>query len=147
MSTRVDFYLLKSPRLDGKLHLVCRLADKAFRLGNRVYIQTTDHNDAQQLDSLLWTFAQGSFVPHTVLAGDTEGLDAFPVVIGAEPPPAIFNDVLVSLTSEAPTYFSRFKRVVEAVADDENDRIMARERFRYYRDQGAQLETHDITGQ
>jgi len=43
-----------------------------------------------------------------------------------------------------PSYFSRFRRVVEIVTRDSDDRALARDRFRFYRDRGYEITTHDL---
>ncbi len=139
--TRVDFYLLNGDSAGGKDLAVCRLANKAFQLGHRVYIHAADAEQAQRLDALLWTFSAGSFIPHA-LAWDAD--DALPVVLGQDEPPAAFDDVLITLAPEVPAYFSRFRRVAEVVGGSDTDKQTARERFRFYRDRGYELQTHNL---
>jgi DNA polymerase-3 subunit chi len=104
--TRVDFYLLGADG-DSRERIACRLAEKAWRLGNRVYLLAPDKPAALELDELLWTFSQGSFVPHAVCTGDSDA-EIHPVLIGHNEPPAVLQDVLISLAPEVPTWFSRF---------------------------------------
>lgn len=140
--TRVDFYLLGNSG-DRRETFACRLVDKAYRLGHRVYVLAPDAASAQDLDELLWTFSQGSFVPHAIEPAANDN-DNPPVLIGhAEPPPS-FHDVLVSLADEVPSWFSRFERVAELVDGDESGKTRARERFRFYRERGYPLETHNL---
>jgi DNA polymerase-3 subunit chi len=140
--TRVDFYLLDRAAEGGKDAAVCKLAHKAFRLGHRVYILTHDHEDAQRLDRLLWTFSAGSFIPHGL---GTRPADAdMPVLIGREEPPATHEDVLIQLTPQVPDFFSRFQRVAEVVDGNDDEKTRARERFRFYRDRGYELQTHNL---
>jgi DNA polymerase-3 subunit chi len=141
--TKVDFYLLSTADPESRERTACRLAEKAYRLGHRVYLLVPDENSALELDELLWTFSQGSFVPHAVLAGSTDA-DTHPVLIGHGEPPAALNDVLVSLAPDIPSWFSRFARVAELVGAAEDDKTRARERFRYYRERGYPLDTHNI---
>lgn len=143
--TRIDFYLQQAPASSSLETLVCRLVDKAFRQGHRTYILTADAESAARLDTLLWTFSGGSFVPHGVYTGaDDAPTEAPPVMFGHLEPPPAWHDVLVTLGPEVPNCFSRFERVVEVVGVAEEDKIRARERFRFYRDRGYPLETHDI---
>lgn len=146
--TKVDFYLLGTNG-DSRERFACRLTEKAWRLGNRVYLLTPDKPATHELDELLWTFSQGSFVPHTIDgqttdpgAGDVADLNA--VLIGHTEPPAALSDVLISLSPEVPVWFSRFARVAELVGAAEDDKARGRERFRYYRERGYPLETHHL---
>lgn len=142
--TRVDFYLLGDGARDRDLY-ACRLAEKAFRLGHGAYLYTADTETAHRLDKLLWTFSQGSFIPHGLYeeaAPDT--VPSFPVVIGCLEPPIACHDVLISLSAEVPPFFSRFERVVELVGAEETEKSRARERFRFYRERGYPLQTHEL---
>jgi len=139
--TRVDFYLLGKEE-DRRDRFACRLAEKAYRMGHRVYLLAPDASSAGALDELLWTFSQGSFVPHGQL-GDANA-DEHPVLIGHAEPPSGFQDVLVSLANEVPDWVGRFERVAEIVGATEQDKHQARERFRHYRERGYPLETHPL---
>lgn len=141
--TRVDFYLLDHAIQGGKDTAVCKLTHKAFRLGHRIYILTADNNSAQRLDQLLWTFAAGSFIPHG-LGPSPEDTD-LPVLISHEDPPPTHEDVLIQLAQRVPECFSRFQRVAEVVDDSDDAKTLARERFRFYRDRGYTLQTHNLT--
>lgn len=141
--TRVDFYLINDAA-DGSQDLaVCKLAHKAFRLGHRIYIFAPDFGHAQRLDRLLWIFSPGSFVPHG-LGPETADAD-MPVLIGYDEPPATHEDVLIQLAPQVPECFSRFRRVAEVVGGADDDKARARERFRYYRDRGYALQTHNLS--
>ncbi|RDJ93817.1 DNA polymerase III subunit chi, partial [Lacticaseibacillus rhamnosus] len=41
-------------------------------------------------------------------------------------------------------FFSRFQRLVEIVGTDASDRQAARERYRFYRDRGYEIRTHQL---
>ena len=140
--TKIDFYLLGAGHNSHAL-FACRLAEKVWRLGHRVYLLTVDQPAANELDDLLWTFSQGSFVPHALCKQEAD-TDNHPVLIGHAEPPAALSDVLISLVPDVPAWFSRFTRVVEMVGASEDDKVRARERFRFYRERGYPLETHNI---
>ena len=141
--TRVDFYLI-DPATDGSLDAaVCKLTHKAFRLGHRIYILTPDFTHAQRLDRLLGIFSAGSFIPHGLSPETTEA--DMPVLIGYDEPPAAYEDVLIQLAPRVPECFSRFRRVAEVVGGGDDDKARARERFRFYRDRGYALQTHNIS--
>ena len=139
--TRIDFYLVESAAPGEKARLACRLADKAYRLGRRVYLLTPDEERTREIDDLLWTFSPGSFTPHAI-AGSAPL--AAPVLLGQGPPPDDQHDVLISLAPEVRDFFSRFDRVAELVGADEDDRTRGRTKFRFYRDRGYPLETHKV---
>ena len=117
--SRVDFYILESGD-ESKDMAVCRLAQKAFLHGHRIYIRATDDENARRLDALLWTFNQGSFIPHAVHPAN--GSNEFPVLIGTDEAPEAFNDILIQLAPEPSPSFERFQRVLEIVGPDEEDK-------------------------
>jgi DNA polymerase III subunit chi len=140
--TRIDFYVLNSASDGGKDTAVCRLAQKAFASGHRIYIRTPDNAAAQRLDALLWTFNQGSFIPHAIHPADPK--EEFAVLIGNDEPPAEFSDILIQLAPEPPAAFDRFQRVLEVVGADEDDKQQGRNRFRFYRERGCTPTTHTL---
>lgn len=139
--TKVDFYLLNG---EASRELVaCRITEKAWRHGHRVYLLAPDKPGALELDELLWTFSQGSFVPHAVCQGEADTAE-HPVLIGHDEPPTALNDVLISLAPQVPAWFSRFARVAELVGAAEHDKVLGRERYRFYRERGYPLDTHNL---
>ena len=140
--TRVDFYILSRDEADLRLSTACRLADKAFRLGHRVFIHAASGEEAQKLDRLLWTFRDDSFVPHS-LAGDGSDPDD-PVRIGAGPAPDPPPGVLINLAGNVPSRVGGSMRIAEIVGADPAGRAAGRERYRRYRDQGFALTLHRL---
>ena len=144
--TRVDFYVLDDQAEAARERFACRLVEKAFRLKHKVYLHAASTAAAQRLDALLWTFSEGSFIPHVLAAPDLDPslADATPVQIGTGEEPGFDAAVLVNLDGVVPGFFSRFERVAEIVGGDATERTQARERFKFYRDRGYVLETHRI---
>lgn len=142
--TRVDFYISPNKAEQASMQLACRIAEKAYAKQNRVYIHVNDPEQARVLDEMLWVFRQGSFIPHC-LAEDTQQSQAA-VVIGHATPPEMEPDVLINLADQVPNFFTRFERVAEIVSGDDVQRQTARERFKFYRERGYPMETHELTG-
>ena len=140
--SRVDFYIL--PENSGRDRFACSIANKAWQSGNNVYIHTHSKQTAISLDDLLWTFQDISFIPHA-LADQSETPDT-PVIIGWQAQaPDNFN-VMINLTADIPAIAGRFARIVEIVAGSEEERAVARNRYRGYRDSGHEIHNHDIKG-
>ncbi|CAG0941819.1 DNA polymerase III subunit chi [Gammaproteobacteria bacterium] len=139
---RVDFYVLAVADPGARLRFACRLAEKAYRLQHRVHLHAGSPAQATQLDELLWTFRQGSFVPHEVIAADAAA--GSPVTIGHGPgnPPAA--GLLINLADELPAFAATFPRVAEVIDDTDAGRQRGRERFRRYREAGREISSHDI---
>lgn len=142
--TEIDFYILERPSDDARLTFTCRLAEKAVGRGLTVLIRPGTPDEVPQLDTLLWTFSQGSFLPHCP-ASRAANPPLEPVVIddGAGPIGERW-DLLINLGQDVPDYFSRYARVAEVVDEDGERRNSGRERYRYYRDRGYPLKTHSI---
>ena len=140
--TRVDFYVSPNTAGDAGLQLTCRIVDKAWQQQNQVYVHTATPEEAQKLDTLLWIFRDGAFIPHCQ-SGDRVVADT-PIVIGWEAPPSAPPEILINLGQEVPGFFSRYERVIEVVAGDETSRAQARQRFKFYRERGYPLETHEL---
>ena len=140
---RVDFYVLAQAEERARQMLACKLAEKAWRLENTVYIHAKDRSDAERMDELLWTFRDGSFVPHG-LAGRNDGTELSPIVIGCGTQDVEARDLLINLCDEIPPFVEGFPRVAELVTSDENCRKASRRRYAAYRDQGHELNTHNL---
>lgn len=140
--TRIDFYISTDSHEQARQRLACRLAEKAYRLAHTIYIHTADRQQAEQIDQLLWTFRDGSFIPHCLQ--DDKVAQQAAIIIGHDNEPEDHNQVLINLGQEVPPFFSRFERVAEVIAGDEQARQAGRERFRFYRDRGYELNTHNL---
>ncbi len=140
--TQVDFYLLPGDQRPQLLHFACRLVDKAYRLGHRVYIHTESAAQTRHLDDLLWTFQQNSFVPHAVFAETPD--HPVPVQLGHDGEPDASHQVLINLAAEVPLFFSRFERVAELVNAEQSVRRHSRERYSFYKARGYPLRTHEL---
>lgn len=139
---RVDFYVLAEPRPAARLHFACRLAEKAYLLDHRVHLQTGSASEAAELDDLLWTFRQGSFVPHEVAQAGRPPQS--PVTIGYGPEPPAAAQLLINLTSSVPRFTDAFGRVAEIVDGSDEDKQLARARYRIYKEHGREIVTHNI---
>ena len=140
---RVDFYILGQADERARALLACKLAEKAWRLDHSVYIHAEDRAAAEHLDDLLWTFRDGSFVPHG-LADGNDGTECSPIVIGYGTKGANERDFLINLCDDIPPFVDAFPRVAELVTSDENCRNLSRRRYAQYRDHGHELNTHEL---
>jgi DNA polymerase-3 subunit chi len=140
--TQVDFYLLQDDSAQNRVGFACRLADKAYRLGNRVFIHTESAEQTRQLDDLLWTFQQNSFVPHAIYQAAQNNPP--PVLLAHNGEPDASNQVLINLAAEVPLFFSRFERVAELINQNADIRQQGRSRYSFYKDRGYPLRTHEI---
>jgi DNA polymerase-3 subunit chi len=143
---QVDFYILKAAAAREWLRTACRVAEKAWRKGHRVFIHTDSRETARSIDDLLWTYRQDSFVPHA-LYGDRlnvaqESLE--PVLVGDGSTQPTDIDVLINLTETVPSFAHTSARVAEIVGGGESARNAGRARYRDYRDRGIAIQQHDL---
>lgn len=136
--TRITFYFNAQDKADAAR----KLATKAFKSGQRALVYVPDAARAQALDQAFWTAQQLSFLPHVPcghpLARET------PILIGARADELASPDILINLADEPPPFFGRFERLLEVVSTDPADRDRARARFRRFKEQGYQLDHHDL---
>lgn len=137
--TSIDFYFNAGDRLE----VACRLAGKALRQKKRVLIYAPQADDAQRLDRLLWTAQAVSFVPHC-LAQDPLAADTPVLIATGDEAPAHACEVLVNLAAEHPPFFERHERLLEIIAQDEEQVLAGRARFKFYRERGYPLRSHDL---
>ena len=138
---RVDFYILPNATAQQRKHFACRLAEKAWQQGNRIIIKTTSMDESQRMDDLLWTFSDGSFIPHA-LGGD-EDADEHPIVISHDSQNTDDFQLLINLSNESATQIS-IPRVAEIVNQEPQRKQMGRDHFKRYREQGFELHHHEI---
>ncbi len=134
--TQVDFYIVEG-RGQNRLGTTCRLAQKAYDAGRQAHVHAADAGQAARFDRLLWTFRQGSFIPHA-LAGTPEAAAA-PLVIDHAGEPEAPYQLLFNLADDVPPFFSRFERVIEVIGAEPDEVEAGRARYRFYRDRGYPL--------
>ncbi len=136
--TEVLFYA----HAPDKLRTTCQLSCKAIERKRRVMILTPEAQVTEQLSRMLWTTPSTGFTPHCRAADRLAELT--PIIVDHSTEPVIHEDVLINLSEQLPPFFSRFQRLVEIVTNDDSDRARARERYRFYRDRGYEIVTHDL---
>jgi DNA polymerase III subunit chi len=140
---RVDFYVLSTAGEQSRQVFACRLAEKVWRLSNSVHIQAADRLQAGKLDELLWTFRDGSFVPHELVERPGIAPEA-PITIAFRADSIHAADLLINMTDQIPPQLDSFPRVAEIVTSEDERRRHSRELFAEYRSEGHSLETHKL---
>jgi DNA polymerase-3 subunit chi len=139
--TRIDFYF----NIEDKFRHVAELAQHAVSRQRRLFIYTADMQAAARLESILWSHPPTGFLPHC--RSDHPLVAETPIIIDWQGQNLLHDDVLINLTPEYPPFFSRFKGLIEVVGREEDDRSTARARFRFYRDRGYEIKSHDVAAQ
>nr|VFK37637.1 MAG: DNA polymerase-3 subunit chi [Candidatus Kentron sp. TC] len=140
---RVDFYVLRAIGASDVPRMACRITEKAWKTGHRIFVWTGARFTAHQMDALLWTFRAESFIPHVIDSEHTDNGE-YPVLIGEGAEPRGALDVVVNLGDAIPSFLERCERIVEVVSGNAEDRAVARERYRLYRKKGCSLYTHNL---
>lgn len=136
--TQIDFYT----NVADKLGTACRIVAKGYSLRHRIVVFCPDAESAQRVDRLLWITPATGFVPHCSPADPLAALT--PVIIDHRGDEPLHDQVLLNLRPERPAFFGRFERLIEIVSVEDEDRSRARERYRFYRDRGYEIRTHDL---
>ncbi|MFO7580249.1 MAG: DNA polymerase III subunit chi [Nitrosomonas halophila] len=138
--TQIDFYTGAPDRL----LIACRLCTKAVQQGLKTLVLVSDASLTDRFDKLLWIFSPTSFVPHCRagdrLAGVTPVILSDHRALGAD---GSGFDVLVNLDEAVPPAFEQFSRIVEIV-DEASDKQIARQRYRFYQEQGHAVRHHRL---
>ena len=144
--TESVFYILNSSQPRERYIVACKITEKAYKLGKRVFILTSTAEESQALDNLLWSFKQGSFIPHEIVdSTQQQTTEVLPnsVLIGASTSTTSAT-VLINLSTELPDNMDRFERIVEIIDQDVQIKQAGRQRYKAYQSQNFQLKTHNL---
>ena len=131
--TRIDFYF----NVSDKLLALADLVESAVHKRRHVTICVADESSAAVVSSNLWQLKPLSFLPNVAANHATA---AFAPIVIHWPEMAMHHDeLLINLRLEQPSFFSRFTHLIELVGEDEQDKITARARFKFYRDRGYEI--------
>jgi DNA polymerase-3 subunit chi len=136
--TSIDFYFNAADRFQ----VACRLAGKAIAQKKSLLIYAPVPEEASRIDKMLWTWPATGFVPHCMVNDSLAAETPVLIASGEESPERC--ELLLNLSSGQPPHFERFERLLEVVSPEEDERKAARERFRYYRDRGYRIASHDL---
>ncbi|SDH11886.1 DNA polymerase III subunit chi [Propionivibrio dicarboxylicus] len=136
--TQVFFYHNATDRLNA----VAALIGKAAQQKKALLVYAPDPQIADAIDRQLWVQHPTGFVPHvraqSPLASETL------VVIADTLEHASQSQRLFNLSREIPPGFSRFASLIEVVGQDDEDRLAGRERVKFYKDRGYEIQFIDL---
>lgn len=137
--TEVFFYHGAS----DKIAAACALLSGAYAKKKQMLVYALEPEVASGIDRMLWTSAALSFVPHcradSPLAAET------PILITDTLETILQDERLMNLSREIPPGFSRFQSLIEVVGQDEDDRLAARDRVKFYKDRGYEVRYFDLS--
>ena len=137
--TTIDFYT----HCADPLQVAARIAAKAWAQCGSVRVLTADAQATATLDELMWRQPPTAFLPHCRLASPLAAETPILIdhVLEHDGPAA----VLVNLHVEPPPFFARFERLAEIVAVDDGAATAARARWRFYKERGYELRSHNLS--
>ena len=137
---RIDFYVVRDGSADAHFRCACRIVEKAYEQGMRAHIYTQDEADTQRMDDLLWTFRDGSFIPHE---RQSQEQVLCPITLNHAWCPQQ-SELLINLTAAVPELYKNFERIAEIVGASATQIQNGRQRFRFYKEQGLEPQYHEV---
>jgi DNA polymerase-3 subunit chi len=138
MTPEIVFIVLNSAM---KPRIVCELAEKSYLNGKRVVIYAQSEAVCKQIDSLLWTWKQHSFVPHTYI----DSLDSAliePIVLTTNIDTPEGYDTILLVDPVPLEEVKKFNTVIEfAEKYDSHALQLSRKRYKLYRDHEFNIDT------
>ena len=114
---------------------VCKIIKKYYDLNNKILISSRDSIMIKNINKLLWTFEQLSFIPHST----NEEYDSLVSVLlfdtNYKNDSILKNDynVFINLDDEVKTDYHDHEVIVELVSNNEEQKKVAREKYLYYK--------------
>ncbi|MDB6000660.1 MAG: polymerase subunit chi [Rhizobacter sp.] len=132
-------------KVADKQAYACRLLRKAVRSGAKVTVVGPSAL-LGRLDQALWTFEPLDFVAHAWAKGGVlpERLKRSPLVLAESAAASPHHEVLVNLGETLCDGFEGYKRLIEVVSLDAEDRSAARQRWKHYADRGYAITQHEV---
>lgn len=134
--TYIDFYF----NVENKLNKIYGIIEKEIFRKRKIFVAVNDLSSAEALSNFLYTYAASSFLPHTISSYEK----SIPIHIDWEHK-ATSDDFIINLKLDVSPLFSRYLRLIEIVSNEEEDKKMARERLKFYRDRGYEIQLIDAT--
>ena len=133
MDNSAIFYILNSK--DDINHSTCKIIGKFYEEGKKILVSSKNSILIDDLNKLLWTFEQLSFIPHST----SKDYDSFtPVLLtetGYKNDSIIKKDynIFINLDDEVKTDYYNYEIVIELVSGNEHQKNLAREKYLYYK--------------
>ena len=140
--SRIDFYLITEPEWIDKLRLTCRLLEKAYEQNRQVFVCVETSAQASQLNDLLWTFKDISFIPHRLI-GEPCTITP-PIQIGYEATLPDHRDIFISLCDKFLEIASQFDRVIEIISPDPASERKKLDHTHFFKAKGFTINSYDL---
>ena len=134
--TYIDFYF----NVENKFNKIHEVLEREIFRKRKIFISVNDLNSAEALSNFLYTYSPSSFLPHVI--GQQEERASIHIDWDHK---SVTDDFMINLKSEISPSFSRYLRLIEIVSQNEEDKKTARDRLKFYRDRGYQIQLIDAT--
>ena len=138
------FYILNKAE-DLKIS-VCKIIKEYYKKKYKIFVSSRSNDLVNELNYLLWTFEQISFVPHcTTKYYDKDspilfsGRDSYPETINLKE-----YDVWLNLDDEVEENYTDFEIILEVVSQNEEQRILSRKRYLNYQKNNYEVKHEKI---
>lgn len=126
------FYILNKAE-DLKIS-VCKIIKEYYKKKYKIFVSSRSNDLVNELNNLLWTFEQISFIPHCTTKNYDKnspillsGKDSFPKTVNLKE-----YDVWLNLDDEVEENYTDFEIILEIVSQNEKQRILSRKRYLNY---------------
>ena len=134
--TYIDFYF----NVENKFNKIHEIIEREIVRKRKIFIHVDDLSGAKALSDFLYTASLASFLPHSI--GHYEEMT--PIHIDWDHK-FVSDDFMINLKPEILPSFSRYLRLIEIVSQNEEDKKTARDRLKFYRDRGYEIQLIDAT--
>jgi DNA polymerase-3 subunit chi len=144
--TRVEFIF----NVEDKLAKAADLCHKEVANGRQITVAADVASFCEQLQNALWQHSLTGFLPlHALNEQQKIAAPHIPIhfywhQVEQHSAGLKQDDVLMHFLPVAPNYFSRFSHVIELVGKQEEDKVAARSRYKFYRERGYEIKTTDM---
>ena len=136
MKKEAFFYILEE---SDKFNItICQIIKYFYKNKSRVILTSQNNQLIKDLDGLLWTFEQISFIPHSTYDNFDESTPVF--LCNKNILPNSFDlssfNVLINLDEDIPNDYKNYEKIVEFVLPQEQHKAKLREHYSFYKANG-----------
>ena len=136
MSTEIIFLTLS---VANKLSVVCDVVENEFLNGNKVVVNVADETEGKNLDNMLWSWKQSTFIPHN-FSDSLINHNQDPVLISSDVKENISYDTLILVHAAELEICNNYKKVIDFAEKYNPTKLETdRKRYKLYRDKKYKL--------
>ena len=138
MLTEIIFLTLS---VANKLRVVCDVIESEFSKGNKIVVNVSDGDEGNNLDNMLWSWKQSTFIPHN-FSDSLVNNNQDPVLISSDIKENISYDTLILVHPAELEICNYYKKVIDFAEKYNPTKLETdRKRYKLYRDKKYKIET------